>query len=1080
MTERRGIIARCSSLMKWGLFLLLVSAAAAVILRHVMTSQLDEKIRQHVESQFAEHYPDLDVKVQSAQRIAGKGIEIRGLKIASNSEGTEHRLLVAIDEIFAACNTDVAELILRKPCLQQLVIRRMRVKAARYADGSWNLAKLFPPPDSGGNLPKVTIEDSSIELCDLAKGGSCAVRSIQLTAKPASADLGPILRVDGTMHGDHFKQVALEGYLDPKTGNWTARGTMDGLEMSQRLLGSLPSDVAPYLSVLATLRARAHLGFQVTYKQGAENPVTFIVQGRLTEGRVDDERLPYPLTDVSADIHCSNELLSIKNIVAQMGPSSLQLTVTSQQFLEPPLELTVGGDIKSLPIDPRLRAILPKQLADGWKKFDPAGIVNIEAELQIKDGKVEPTVTLDCKGVSFAYHKFPYRLRHGRGRVRLENNVLTFNNFTAQADGQTVFFSGEFHNPGTNATGWLDIHSAGPIVLNENDALVQAMTEEGQRITRSLHPTGMVTLKKGRIERLQAGGPVQKRFEIEMHGMSMQYDKFPYPFNRISGKITVVDRNWTFSNLRGYHGSSEIRAGGDWRPAPNGDKGGTLTLHFEGADVPLDDDLQRAVGTLSEGTQKLWQNMRPRGTVDDLTVHLVFNSPTQKTSLDIRAEKRKEAQRAESRSVSIQPTWLPGRLDDISGVATFNDGKFALHNVQATHGDSRVELTGNGSINSQRQWRLHLTRAIVDRFQMDQRVVDFLPDRMESAVRQLSLRGPFSLNGSIWLGGGPNETVQVGWDVLLDIENVSTSKAIGFEHIHGGIRLNGAMNDRGFASHGDIEIDSAIYHGVQVTQVQGPFWIDNQQLILGSRADAGRNDRMPRQVVARMLGGLLAFDAHVSLAEQLPFIAEISYTDGDLAAIANATRATQRNVSGKVYAMLRVSGTSVGKDSLRGSGHVRLRNADVYQLPVMVELLSFLSLRPPDRTAFTSADVDFRIQGDQLLHLDRIDFSGDAISLKGSGWADLNRNVSLSFYALMGRYEFQLPIVRNLLAEASRSILAIQVVGTLDNPHVVSRPLPELEEALQRIFPEVYSRTASPAPGGRAPARAPPGGQAPY
>jgi hypothetical protein len=322
--------------------------------------------------------------------------------------------------------------------------------------------------------------------------------------------------------------------------------------------------------------------------------------------------------------------------------------------------------------------------------------------------------------------------------------------------------------------------------------------------------------------------------------------------------------------------------------------------------------------------------------------------------------------------------------------------------------------------------------------------------------------------------------VQVGWDVLLDIENVSTSKAIGFEHIHGGIRLNGALNERGFASHGDIEIDSAIYHGVQVTQVQGPFWVDSQQLILGSRADAARNDKMPRQVVARMLGGLLTFDAHVSLAEQLPFIAEVSYTDGDLGAIANATQATQRNVSGKVFAMLRVSGTSVGKDSLRGSGHVRLRNADVYQLPVMVELLSFLSLRPPDRTAFTSADIDFRIQGDQLVHFDRIDFSGDAISLKGGGWMDLNRNVSLSFYALMGRYEFQLPIVRNLLAEASRNILAIQVVGTLDSPHVVSRPLPELEEALQRIFPEVYSRTASPASGGRAPGGVPPGRQSPY
>ena len=89
MDERRGFFARCSSLVRWLLFLLLVSAAAAVVFRYVLTTQLDERIRKHIESQFADHYPDLDVKIQSARRVAGKGIEIRVLTIASNVEGTE-------------------------------------------------------------------------------------------------------------------------------------------------------------------------------------------------------------------------------------------------------------------------------------------------------------------------------------------------------------------------------------------------------------------------------------------------------------------------------------------------------------------------------------------------------------------------------------------------------------------------------------------------------------------------------------------------------------------------------------------------------------------------------------------------------------------------------------------------------------------------------------------------------------------------------------------------------------------------------------------------------------------------------
>ena len=275
MEERRGLISRFSSLVRWLLFLLLVSVAAGSrVSAHGdnATGRADSK--PHRVAVCMTHYPDLEVKIQSARRVAGKGIEIRGLSISSNVEGTEHRQLVLIDEIFVMCDTDVAELVLRKPSVQQLVIRRMRVQAARYADGSWNVAKLFPPPQTGGALPKIAIEDSSIEMCDLTKspGGSCAVRSIQLSAQPAAANLGPIsARGWHDAMATHFKQVAVKGYFDPNSGNWTAQGTMDGLEMSHRLLGSLPTDVAPYL--LGTRHfacPRAHLGFQVSYTQGAE------------------------------------------------------------------------------------------------------------------------------------------------------------------------------------------------------------------------------------------------------------------------------------------------------------------------------------------------------------------------------------------------------------------------------------------------------------------------------------------------------------------------------------------------------------------------------------------------------------------------------------------------------------------------------------------------------------------------------------------------------------------------------------------------------------------------------------------
>jgi hypothetical protein len=62
----------------------------------------------------------------------------------------------------------------------------------------------------------------------------------------------------------------------------------------------------------------------------------------------------------------------------------------------------------------------------------------------------------------------------------------------------------------------------------------------------------------------------------------------------------------------------------------------------------------------------------------------------------------------------------------------------------------------------------------------------------------------------------------------------------------------------------------------------------------------------------------------------------------------------------------------------------------------------------------------------------------------------------------VGREELQLPVLKTILAQASRSILQIQVLGTVDQPQVIRKALPELDETLQRMFPEAIPRTATP------------------
>ena len=176
--------------------------------------------------------------------------------------------------------------------------------------------------------------------------------------------------------------------------------------------------------------------------------------------------------------------------------------------------------------------------------------------------------------------------------------------------------------------------------------------------------------------------------------------------------------------------------------------------------------------------------------------------------------------------------------------------------------------------------------------------------------------------------------------------------------------------------------------------------------------------------------------------------------NADLATIIREAAPQQRGLSGKMFGSVNLAGTTEGVHTWRGNGQARLRDADIYELPVMISMLKLLAVRQPDKTAFTTSDIDFRIEGDDLA-FDRLDFSGDAISLKGKGRMNGQRQIDLKFYPQVGRDEFHLPIFRPLVGEASRQFMLIEVTGTLDRPEVTRTVLPQLDERLQELFPEL-------------------------
>ena len=78
--------------------------------------------------------------------------------------------------------------------------------------------------------------------------------------------------------------------------------------------------------------------------------------------------------------------------------------------------------------------------------------------------------------------------------------------------------------------------------------------------------------------------------------------------------------------------------------------------------------------------------------------------------------------------------------------------------------------------------------------------------------------------------------------------------------------------------------------------------------------------------------------------------------------------------------------------------------------------------------------------------MDPIKLTGNAISLQGKGRRDPLGNFDLWLNVLYGRDRFHLPVVSDLMREASSQILVVRMLGTMANPKFSLEPLPQFKQ----------------------------------
>jgi hypothetical protein len=1041
-------------LLKWTAGL---AVCAGVALGFYFYHRFDDEVRRTVEAKLGEKYPHLRVTVREAQLVRGEGLRIRGLSIIEPNRAGPQEELLFVDDLFLHCSTDPRDLIHGKLNVTKLHLQKPVLRARRNVDGTWSSAKLLPLPKFGDGMPTGVIEGGVLEITD-ARGdafGKLALRNAELQWSVPEGEYAPgtrkPLNFRGTLAADHVRNIKLDAVLDPIAGGaWTATGEVDTIELGAELRKSLPAALAEPLAkfdmLQAKISAKFRAGFQPPPPATAEQPepptsgtFDFALDGKVAEGRIVDARLPHPISDLSCNFHVDRGGLAVTDLAARHGTATLggRLAKTGLS-LEGPLELNVSA--RRLTLDTRMLDLLPASWQTQWNNFLPAGEIDVDAAMTYDGQTWRPQVSVNCLNGAFTYHKFPYRLERGRGRLELRDKQLTFD-LTALANSEEVRIMGDLALAGPHTSGWTDIRGAGLLI---DERLIRAMPDNVRPTFMSLNPQGRFNLSL-RVERPAPGTDIwHKHSIVHLQDCSLRFEKFPYPLSGVFGTVETRDDLWTFhDDLQGVNDTGRILCRGGIAPGP---EGAILTLGFHGDNVPIDEELRTA---LSPGAQRLWNDMKPRG-LANFDAEVRFHLQQKTLSLAIRAEPVGD-------TVGIEPSYFPYRLDKVRGLFTFADGRVQMENVRAEHGETQISSVGECLIDPNGGWRLDLQRLFVDRLVVDRDLLNALPEALKKSTTALEPTGHFNVRGNIAFAGSgePGRPLAADWNLSIDCHNNSLQCGVPLHGIHGSLSLVGSSNAGRFESSGELQLDSVFYGDYQMTEVLGPLWIDNEQVLLGFWADRRRGHAPERRLTGKLYGGTTVSDGWIVLGDEPEYALLATLTKGDLARFAQERIPGNGRLSGEIFATVDLRGKGRTRNNVQGRGSVQLRNADIYQLPAMVSFLKVLSLRTPDTTAFTQSDIQFSLQGEHL-YLERIDFDGDAVSLQGRGELNLvNDQINLVFRTVVGSDSAKLPAVKQILGGASQQILLMHVDGTVKNPQVRREAFPGVNQVLEQLQAEL-------------------------
>lgn len=738
---------------------------------------------------------------------------------------------------------------------------------------------------------------------------------------------------------------------------------------------------------------------------------------------------PYDLSDITGIVKFSSEGgLVFNDLIGRHGTAVVTINgQTIGRAARASLDYTI--DARSLDLDQDVLAAIPEAWRKSWKALNFSGKANLITRLTRPAGsdqapqKVKIAISGHLLGGRVSYEGFPYPIENLTGRFEIDEGI-ELKDIKGTRGSMDVTING-YSKPAEGGGRILDLDIRGRR-LAFDDYLNRAVAPEVRAFLDQLHLDGQADFT-GRVFQTPEMKSASYEFELLASEVSLNYDKLPYPLSHCSARIVVRPTDIAVHEFVGWRGSTVVEGHMDFQADP---KTRGASVNLSARHVPLDDTFWQSLPSSFHDTAR---HFAPEGSVD--------------ITLDYRVGKDGvESFRTQITAKGIDVTYdaFPLPLEDLTGDIVITPDRVELVGLSARHGPATLAVTGKvdyGAAGTTASFQLS-----ADGMTCSAPLRQALPHAVRQLWDQVNPRGSFDLRVAELRLATDADSDAASWSVDGDarFDNVQLDAVLELRDLSGKLNFHGesAATSGTTLWRTQLALDAARINNIAASEVTAELIYDQTAELFAVRNIRGRT-----------YGGEITATITASLTEEgRPYDAVCRLTNVDLRSLVEdrprRNETTPAKIEGLLHVFAAIQGRLDDPQQRRGWGRVRVDQAQLYELPLLLGVLNVINLTIPEEGAFQDCRFGFAIRGDRMF-LNDIELDGSALTLRGSGEMNIETTeLDLDLDVYSPRKAVKIPLLTALLEGAAQELAAVKVTGPAADPRITTRPL----RGIRRLF----------------------------